>query len=232
MQIEVWSDFACPFCYIGKRRLEEALAEFPEGEQVKFRFNSFELNPYAPVNHDKNEYELLAEKYGKSVDEMKQMADGLRQQAAEVGLQFDFDRLVPTNTFDAHRLFQRAQQQGLGDQVAETLFKAHFEEAKHIGDRDTLTKLAIEAGMTQDDVEAAFSEDRYEKAVRTDEKEAHEIGVQGVPFFVFNDKYAMSGAQPKEVFVQGLQQILQEEQENAIKSSAKTEFCTGDECDG
>ncbi|KGP74457.1 DsbA family oxidoreductase [Pontibacillus yanchengensis] len=234
MQIEVWSDFVCPFCYIGKRRLEEALAEFPEADQVDISFKSFELDPSAPVDSDKNTYERLAAKYGKSLEEAKQMTEGVRQQAEQVGLQFDFDHMIPTNTFDAHRLFQKAHEKGLGDKVSEKLFHAHFEATKHIGNRETLTALALEAGMAQEDVDAAFQEEQYAESVRKDEQEAQQIGVQGVPFFVFNRKFAISGAQPKEAFMQGLNKALEEEKKTPAFESIgdeQTGVCTDDGCD-
>jgi len=234
MHIEVWSDFVCPFCYIGKRRLEEALADFPEADEVEVSFKSFELDPNAPVDTDKNMYELLSAKYGKSVEEMKQMAENMRQQAAEMGLDFQFDTIVPTNTFDAHRLFQRAREQGFGEQVSEQLFHAHFEKSKHIGDREKLTDIALKAGMSQEDVEAAFSEDQYADSVRKEEQEAQQIGVQGVPFFVINRKYAISGAQPKEIFLNGLRKAIDEEKKAPAFESIGdegNEVCTDDGCD-
>ena len=234
MHIEVWSDFVCPFCYIGKRRLEEALADFPEADEVEVSFKSFELDPNAPVDTEKNMYELLSAKYGKSVEEMKQMAENMRQQAAEMGLDFQFDTIVPTNTFDAHRLFQRAREQGLGEQVSEELFHAHFEKSEHIGDREKLTNIALKVGMSQEDVEAAFSEDRYAESVRHEEHEAQQIGVQGVPFFVINRKYAISGAQPKEAFLNGLRKALDEEKKAPAFESIGDEgtgVCTDDGCD-
>lgn len=233
MKIEVWSDFVCPFCYIGKRRLEEALAEFPEADQVEVSFKSFELDPNAPVDTEQSTYERLAEKYGKSIEEIKQMTEGVRQQAADVGLNFQFDRMIPTNTFDAHRLFQRAYEQGLGDQVSEQLFHAHFEAGKHLGDKETLTDLALKAGLSQGDVEAALIEDTYAESVRNDEDESKQIGVQGVPFFVINRKFAISGAQPKETFLKGLQKAIDEEKQTPSLESVGDDngVCTDDNCD-
>lgn len=233
MNIEVWSDFVCPFCYIGKRRLEEALAEFPEADQVEVSFKSFELDPNAPVDSDKNTHERLADKYGKSIEEIKQMTEGVRQQAAEVGLDFQFDTMIPTNTFDAHRLFQRAYEQGFGDQVTEQLFHAHFEQSKHIGEQKTLTDIAMKAGMSKEDVEAALTEEKYAEAVRSDEQEAQQIGVQGVPFFVINRKFAISGAQPKEAFLNGLRKALEEEQKTPAFESIGDDgdgVCKDDNC--
>ncbi|QST00415.1 DsbA family oxidoreductase [Pontibacillus sp. ALD_SL1] len=236
MRIEVWSDVVCPFCYIGKRRLEAALKEFEQADQVEIdiQFKSFELDPNAPVNSNQTTNEKLAEKYGKTLEEAKQMTANMTEQAAAVGLDFDFDRTIPTNTFDAHRLFQRASEKGNGNKVSEHLFQAYFEAGKHVGDRSILKEIALEAGLSEEDVKAAFTDEKYATAVRSDEQEAGQIGVQGVPFFVFNRKFAISGAQPKEVFLQGLQKAHEEEKQAPAFESIggkDTEVCTDEGCD-
>ncbi|HWO95454.1 MAG TPA: DsbA family oxidoreductase [Bacillus sp. (in: firmicutes)] len=235
MKIEVWSDFACPFCYIGKRRLEEALEKFPHRDQVEVVFKSFELDPHASRDTDLSIHEIIAQKYGTSVEQAKKMNEGVIQQAASVGLDFQFETLIRTNTFDAHRLAKFAEAKGKGAEVTERLLKAYFTDSKHLGDRKTLTELAAEAGLDQNEAEAVLKGNDYETAVRADEREAREIGVQGVPFFVLNNKYAISGAQPTEVFAGALQKVWEEENAKpALQSLSPTNdqgaVCTEDGC--
>jgi predicted DsbA family dithiol-disulfide isomerase len=236
MKIEVWSDFVCPFCYIGKRRLEKALEEFPYRDQVEVVFKSFELDPYASRNTNLTIHELLAKKYGTSIEQAKRMNEGVAEQAASVGLDFEFDTMIPTNTLDAHRMAKFAESKGKGAELTERLLKAYFTDSKHIGDHETLTELAIEAGLNRQEVESILTGNDYEEAVRADEAEAREIGVQGVPFFVLNRKYAISGAQPTEVFVGALQKVWEEENAKTTLQPISTvdgqgAVCTDDGCE-
>ncbi|WP_078410563.1 DsbA family oxidoreductase [Priestia abyssalis] len=236
MKIEVWSDFACPFCYIGKRRLEEALEKFPHRDQVEVVFKSFELDPHASRDIDLSIHEIIAKKYGMPVEQAKQMNDGIAQQAAAVGLDFQFETLIRTNTFDAHRLAKFAEAKGKDAEVTERLLKAYFTDSKHLGDHETLTDLAVEAGLDRNEVEAVLQGSDYEAAVRGEEAQAQQIGVQGVPFFVLNNKYAISGAQPSEVFAGALQKVWEEENEKpALQSLSPTNdqgaVCTEDGCE-
>lgn len=212
MQIDVWSDFVCPFCYIGKRRLEKALADFPQREQVTVTFRSFELDPQAPNDPAEPVLAVLARKYGISPDEARRMTDSVAQQGAAEGLVFRFEQAVSANTFDAHRLFKYAAAQGLGDAMAEKLFHAHFSAAEHIGRRETLFRLAAEIGLEREDV-ANVLEDAgaFADEVRSDERRAQQFGVRGVPFFLFNGKYVLSGAQPVEVFREALAEVWRKE---------------------
>jgi predicted DsbA family dithiol-disulfide isomerase len=234
MRIEVWSDFVCPFCYIGKRRLEEALAQLPESAEVEVDYKSFELDPQAKSNTGQNMHEKLAAKYGRSLEEAREMTQNMTEQAKMVGLDFHFDTMVPTNTFDAHRVAKFAETKGLGKEVAERFFKGVLTDSRDLGDHQTLAELASEIGMDSKEVNEVLQGTDYTEVVRAEENEAHQIGVQGVPFFVINRKYAVSGAQPTEVFVQGLQKALEEEKKSSPfedLSTTNDAACTEDGCE-
>ncbi|WP_027410291.1 DsbA family oxidoreductase [Anoxybacteroides tepidamans] len=212
MKIEIWSDFVCPFCYIGKRRLEQALEQFSHKDQVEVVFRSFELDPNAEKQGNVAIHEHLADKYGISVDEAKQMTANVAKQAEVVGLSFRFETMKWLNTFDAHRLAQYARQQGKLNEMAEQLFYAYFTASESIGDHNVLVRLAEKVGLDGEEVKRVLTGDHYAEEVRSDEIEASRLGVRGVPFFVLNRKYAISGAQPTEVFLQALNKVWQEEQ--------------------
>ena len=208
MKIEIWSDIMCPFCYIGKRHLEAALSAFPD-EQFEIEWKSFQLDPSIVPQPNKNVYEYLAERKGMSVEESKQMHAGVVARAAEVGLDYHFEKAVISNSFQAHRLIQLAKTKGLGDVMEETFFKAYFTDGRDLNDALTLTKLCIGAGLNPLDVKAVLEEeDLFANAVKSDISEAQQIGVRGVPFFVFDRKYAVSGAQPIEQFEETIQTVL------------------------
>src|SRR5699024_4284346 len=214
MKIEVWSDFVCPFCYIGKRRLEHALDQFPHKDDVEIEYRSYELDPNAEKNPGKSIHELMAEKFGTDVEKAKQSNEQIGKQAAEVGLVYNFDTMKHTNTFDAHRVAQYAETTDRGNEITERLLKAYFTDSKFISDVAELLKT-----------------NAYAAQVRFDEKQAQEIGVQGVPFFVFNEKYAVSGAQPTEVFLEALEKVWEEEREKPALQSlnpkhSPTTYCT------
>ncbi|MGG3928688.1 DsbA family oxidoreductase [Metabacillus fastidiosus] len=234
MKIEVWSDFACPFCYIGKRRLEEALMNFPHKNEVEILFKSFELDPNASLNTELSINEILAKKYGMSIEKAKAMNASVGQQAAAVGLTFEFDNMKPTNTFDAHRLAKLAESKGKDKEMTEQLLKAYFTDSEHIGNHDTLLKIAEEAGLNREEAKSVLESEDFAEHVRADEVEAREIGVQGVPFFVINRKYAISGAQPVEVFNDTLQKVWEEENKKISLEQIKGNeagVCTEDGCE-
>lgn len=210
MKIEVWSDYVCPFCYIGKRRLEEAIESTGLGDKVEVVFKAYELDPNSPATSDKMMVEVLAEKYNTSVEEAKNMTDNVVEQAKTVDLAYDFENLRPANTFDAHRLAKLAEQEGLGAEAAEKLLKAYFVEAQQIGAHDVLLKLAEEVGISTARAKTVLESDEFAADVKSDIEEARQIGVQGVPFFVIDRKYAISGAQPAETFANALQKALEE----------------------
>ncbi|WP_340084400.1 DsbA family oxidoreductase [Siminovitchia sp. FSL H7-0308] len=234
MKIEVWSDYACPFCYIGKRRLEKALSQFAHRDQVQVEFKSFELDPDAPRDTEKSNHERLAEKYGMTVEKAKQMGENIRQQAADEGLDFQFDTLVPTNTFDAHRLTHFAKKKGKGQELAEKLLYAYFTESKHLGDHAVLANIAEASGLDREEALAILKDDTaYAEEVRHDERAAQQMGVRGVPFFVMNQKYGISGAQPMQTFLNALQKVWNEEKQAPVLQDLGDEgIACGDEgCD-
>lgn len=212
MKIEVWSDFVCPFCYVGKRRLEQALEQFTHRDQVEVEFKSFELDPNAKPYSGQSIHELLASKYGTSVAQAKQMNESVGQQAADVGLNYDFDAMKHTNTFDAHRLAKYAATEGKEKEMTEILLHSYFEQGKLISDHEVLADLAESVGLDrQATLDVLKDEKKFANDVRIDESLAQQIGVTGVPFFVINQKYAISGAQPTSTFLGALQQVWTEE---------------------
>ncbi|PLR67057.1 DsbA family oxidoreductase [Bacillus sp. UMB0893] len=212
MKIEVWSDFVCPFCYIGKRRLEEALAQFPHKDQVEVEFKSFELDPNAPVSSGKSIHEALASKYGMSIDQAKDANAGVGKQAAGVGLTFRFDEMKPTNTFDAHRLAKHAKHHGKEAVVTEKLLYAYFTESKDLGNLETLADIGEASGLDRQEALTVLNDKTaFANDVRNDEGMAKQYGISGVPYFVINQKYAISGAQPTETFAGALQKVWEEE---------------------
>ncbi|WP_068785870.1 DsbA family oxidoreductase [Paenibacillus phocaensis] len=200
MKIEVWSDFGCPFCYIGKRRLEKALELFDSRDEIEIIYRSFELDPGAPKDTESSIHELLAVKYGLSLQQAQESNRNVAQQAQGEGLTYHFDTIVPTNTFDAHRLAHYAGEQGKAKEMTERLFRAYFTDSLHIGELDTLVRLAEEVGLDGPAVREILEQNAYADAVREDENEARRLGIRGVPFFVLRGKYAVSGAQPLEIF--------------------------------
>ncbi|MFT4415909.1 DsbA family oxidoreductase [Fredinandcohnia humi] len=236
MKIEVWSDFVCPFCYIGKRRLEEALAQFPNRDQVEVEFKSFELDPNAQLYSGKSIHEALASKYNVSVEEAKQMNGSVGQQAETVGLHFNFEDMKPTNTFDAHRLAKYAETVGKEKEITEKLLHSYFVESKLISDQETLTEIAVSLGLDRNEVVQVLEDKtKFSNDVRIDEAFAQQIGVRGVPFFVINQKYSISGAQPTSTFLGALQQVWKEENpapklQDLSGDGAVDAACTDDSC--
>lgn len=212
MKIEVWSDVMCPFCYIGKRHLEAALAEFEDSNRIEIVWKSYQLNPDLPLKIENKEsvHAYLAKAKGISYEQSVQMHDNVVKMAANAGLNYQFDKAVVANSFYAHQLAQYAKEKGLGIEIEELLFKAYFTEGKDISDKATLVLLGAELGFTQAEVEQALSDEKYAASVRKDIAEAQQIGVRGVPFFVFDRKCAVSGAQPTEQFLGALKQSVSE----------------------
>ena len=204
MLIEVWSDVTCPWCYIGKRRLESALAQFDGRDDVTVEWKSYQLDPSAPLGQTTNVFETLSKKYGRSHDEIKAMNTQITEIAASEGLTFDFDRYQPINTFDAHRVLHLAKSLGLGDATKERFLKAQFTEGERLEDHETLVRLAVEAGVPESDVRRVLASDEYAADVRADVRELQSFGGGGVPFYVVDRRYGISGAQPVEVFLNTL----------------------------
>jgi protein disulfide-isomerase len=207
MKIEIWSDIMCPFCYIGKKQLEKALAEFPNDE-FEIEWKSFQLDPSITAQSGKDVYTFLAERKGISVEQSVEMHKGVVERAKSVGLDYHFDKAIISNSLKAHRIIQLAKTKKAGDEMEEIFFKAYFTEGRDLSDDSTLIELASQAGLNSADVqEVVQNENLYLIEVKADIDEAREIGVQGVPFFVFDRKYAISGAQPFETFVQTINEV-------------------------
>jgi predicted DsbA family dithiol-disulfide isomerase len=210
MKVEIWSDVVCPFCYIGKRKFENALKDFAHRGEVEVVWRSFELTPNFEPIPGESIHESLAKKKGVSAAEGRKMNDYMTNAAKEVGLQYDFDRAIPSNTFLAHQLIHLGAHHGQQDATKERLFQAYYTEGQNIGDLETLVKLGTEVGLDATEVREALTAGTYAEAVRYDEYQAQQINVRGVPFFVFEDKYAVSGAQPTELFAEVLEKVWDE----------------------
>jgi predicted DsbA family dithiol-disulfide isomerase len=212
MQVEIWSDVVCPWCYMGKKRFERALAGFEHGDQVQVVYRSFELDPAAPEGVTTPTVERLAEKYRMSPSEADQAQRQMEERAAADGLTFRMAGLRSGNTRDAHRLLQLAKEAGLQGQLMERLQRAYFTDQESIFDHSTLARLAAETGLDRDDVAAVLASDRYTDHVETDERMAQALGATGVPLFVVDRKYGISGAQPAETITSVLERAWDEAQ--------------------
>lgn len=235
MKVEIWSDVVCPFCYIGKRRFEEALKQFEHRSEVEKVYRSFQLDPTADKNPTEDVHTILAKKYNMPYEEAKRMNQQVTDQASEVGLEFNFDIAVHTNTFDAHRLSHFAAQHGKMYELMERLMQAYFTEGKNVSDFDVLVNLAEEVGLPKEDTLKVLNSNEFAENVRDDISQSQQIGVRGVPFFVFNRKYAVSGAQPTEVFLEVLNRVYEEEKEEPQlqvlnEKKSNTEYCDDDSC--
>ncbi len=227
MKIEIWSDVICPFCYIGKRRLEAAIAQFPEAERLEIEWKSFQLDPDLKVSGHQSPYQYLAERKGFSYEQSVAMHQNVTEMAAGEGLNYDFEHAVVANSFDAHRLLHLAKRYGRGDEVEESLFSAYFTEGKNIADPAVLTAIGLNAGLDEAEIKQVLETDRYAREVHADVHEAQQIGVRGVPFFVFDRKYAISGAQPMEAFLQTLETSFGEWQQ---QNPGKLNISEGPSC--
>ena len=210
MKVEIWSDVMCPFCYIGKRKFEAALNQFPEKENVQLIWKSFQLSPDMKTDPGKNINQFLAAHKGITLQEAKRMNDHVTQLAAKVGLVYDFDKAIVANSFNAHRLVHFAKHHGKQNEAEEQLFKAYFTDGKNTDDKTTLIQLGTEIGLDATALKTVLETDKYAEDVKADIQEAHQIGVRGVPFFVFDRKYAVSGAQESPVFLQTLEKSFAE----------------------
>lgn len=233
MKIEIWSDVVCPWCFVGKRRLESALAEFPHRDEVEVVYRSFELDPSAPVHGHELSTGVIARKYGRSEAEMRQMQQQLVDLAAVEGLDLRLFETVHTNTVDAHRLLHLALEAGgpaLQRELKEALLSAYFEQARNVGDHDVLTEVAVAAGLDEARVREVLGSDEYAVAVAGDVDQARAYGATGVPFFVVDGKYGISGAQPKELFAQALQQAWTEAHPVLQTVGGEADACGPDGC--
>ena len=207
IQIGIWSDVACPWCYIGKRNLESGMIAFTAGEQampIEITYHSFELAPDTPVEYEGNEIEFLMNHRGVSAEQARAMIDRVVGIALAAGLRYDYDALQHTNTLKAHQLLHYAKERGVQLEMKERLLSAYFSEGRHVGRVEDLGDLAAEVGLDRADVVRSLSDDEYAEAVRADMAQARAYGIKGVPFYVIDDRYGISGAQPPEVFTEVL----------------------------
>jgi len=210
MIVEIWSDIACPWCYIGRRRFEKALANFEYRDQVTIIWRSFELDPNAPRDYTGNVNDLLVERYGMSHEKAERLNLHVTELAALEGLEYHMDRAHPVNSLDAHRLIHLAAKHNLQSEMKERLQKAYFTEGKVVSDLETLVCLAVDVGLNAEETRQILGSDSYLDAVRADQERAQELGIQGVPFFLLEEKFAVSGAQPTELFTTALHRAWSE----------------------
>ena len=226
-RIEIWSDIACPWCYIGKRRFADALSEFEHRDRVSVTWRSYQLAPDTPAGLQRPEIDALVEMKGMPAEQVRQMFAHVANVAAQDGLDIDFATVIAANTFDAHRLLHLAGERR--DALLEALFRAHFVEGEVVDDRDTLVRIAASAGLDPETVRAGLDGDAAADAVRADLLEARTLGVTGVPFFVANRAVAVSGAQPKDVFLALLQRAV-DDVDAADTVAADVTGTAGDGC--
>ena len=232
MNVEIWSDVVCPWCYIGKRRFEAALAAFEHRDEVEVRWRSFELDPSAPRHREGDYATRLSGKYGVTVDQAEQIIQRMEQTGAGEGLELRFDRAQPGNTFDAHRLLHLAADRGVQAQLKERLLAATFTEGQPIGEPDVLVALAAEAGLDAGEAGNVLDGDAYASDVRADEYRATRLGITAVPFFVVDGRYGVSGAQAPEVILSALEQGWRDGHEAAlVTTKGQGPGCDADACE-
>jgi predicted DsbA family dithiol-disulfide isomerase len=204
VRVEIWSDVVCPWCYIGKRNFEAALAQFEHRDDVEVTWRAFELDPSAPSEREGDYATHLARKYGMSTEQAQKMIETMSATGAAAGAALDFGKARPGNTFDAHRLLQLARERGVQEAVKERLLRATFGEGEPIGNRGVLLRLAIEAGLPAEEVAAVLESDTYAAEVRAEEELAFELGISAVPYFVIDRTFGVPGAQPPDVILRAL----------------------------
>lgn len=233
IHIEIWSDVVCPFCYIGKRKLENALEVFEHKELVEIHWKSFQLDPYYQYTPGVDLYDMLAEKKGNNRQWAVQMSEYVTKMAAEEGLKFDFDQVIPVNTLDAHRLIHLANTKGLQGEMKENLMAAYFTEGKNLQDKETLLKIGIETGLPENEVREVLNSNQFKEDVILDQEEARKLGIRGVPFFLIDNHEYISGAQPVSEFVKSLNKAfknykIRQTEQNPIEPGNDPLLCTPD----
>jgi predicted DsbA family dithiol-disulfide isomerase len=233
MKVEIWSDVMCPFCYIGKRKFEAALENFESRNEVEVVWKSFQLNPALKTNPSKSVVSHLAESKGWTMEYANNSVNYVTEMAKNVGLDYHFEKAVVANSFDAQRLVHMAKQKGKSDLAEELLFKAYFTEGKNTADHDTLAELGTKIGLDAAEVKKMLEGPDFKSEVNNDILEAEQIGVSGVPFFVIDRKYAVSGAQDPSVFLNALTKAWKDnaERENSSRSFAAKQTSNGTSCD-
>ena len=229
MRVDIWSDVVCPFCYIGKKRLEAAAEQ--AGVELEVHWHSYELDPDAPIRQEVSNSERLAQKYGRTLADVEDMQRNIAAMAAEEGIQFNWENANSGNTFNAHRIIHLAQSKGLGSEAKEAFFYSYMTQGLPVGERETLEDVAARVGLNPVEVEDVLNSDEYADFVKFDEEVAHDqLKVTGVPFFVFDQRIALAGAQPREVFLQVFEKALATPAaENIEAEDAAT--CKDDQCD-
>lgn len=210
MKVEIWSDYACPFCYIGEKRLEKALAQIKGGDKIQVEFKSFELDPTASKICEGTTVDRFAKKYGLSVENAAENIENISRMGRAEGIDFKYASTRYTNTFDSLRLTKLAQERG-HDEIITKFFDAYFTKNLELSNHDVLKKIALECGLDEKEIDDVLSSDKYAAEVRADEMQAAGYGIHGVPYFVINEKYALSGAQPTDTIKQTLEEVLREE---------------------
>lgn len=210
MKVDIWSDVRCPFCYIGKHKFETALAQFAHKENIAVEWHSFELDRSLQTNPTVHPVEHLATTKGIGVDQMKEMMHHAAKAAEEVGIKMNFENGVVANSFNAHRLIQYAKTKGVANEIEEKLFEAHFVNGENIDDASILIEIGEKCGLEGKSLTQMLSSEEFSQEVKADEVRAEQLGIRGVPFFVFDNKYAVSGAQAPEHFLQALTQSWEE----------------------
>lgn len=235
MKIEIWSDVVCPFCYIGKRKFETALAQFAGKDNVEVIWKSYQLMPDMVTDFNKRVYQLVSEKHGVPMEQSKAMHSQMTQTAKEVGLIYDFDKAIPANTFKAHQVIQFAKTKGKQEDAEENLFRAYFTKGKNIDDLNTLLEIGVSSGLDKTELKTALENGTYISNVQADINEAQQVGVRGVPFFVMNRKYAVSGAQDPKDFLTNIEKAFAEWRKDNPETKLKIiegKACTPDkQCD-
>jgi predicted DsbA family dithiol-disulfide isomerase len=230
MKVEIWSDVVCPWCYVGKRRFETALAAFEHQGDVEVHWRSFELDPDAPAVREGDPVQGLADKYGMSRAQALAANARLTDMAAAEGLDFHLDTARGGNTFDAHRLIHLAGEKGIQDAVKERFMRGYFTENEPVGDAEALTRLAVEAGLDETDVKTVLTSGQYAADVSADEQQAAAYGISGVPFFVVDGRYGVSGAQSPDVLLQTMRTAYAEAHPLTMVTASGDAACEGDAC--
>ncbi len=228
MKIEIWSDVMCPFCYIGKRNFETAMAQFADKEDIEVIWKSYQLDPTIPEVASETYEDYLVKRKGISLEQAKSTLANVAQSAKQAGLDYHFDKALMVSSHKAHLLIQFAKTKNLGNEAEERLFKAFFTEGKNIADITTLTQLGKEIGLDEQELQVAFTDEKYAQLVKNDIQEAQQIGVSGVPFFVIDRKYAVSGAQPPQVFLETLEKSFAEWRK--LNPKSQFEIIEGQSC--
>ncbi|MGO1726766.1 MAG: DsbA family oxidoreductase [Glutamicibacter ardleyensis] len=207
VRVDIWSDIACPWCFIGKRRFEKGVEEFEFSDNVDVYWHAYQLDPSLPEHYDGDEVQYLSQVKGMDPEQVKGMMEHVTEQAAGEGLNYRFDQLRPANSFTALRVLEQAKTESKGSEMKETLLSAHFERGLDTGDRQVLAKLATEVGLDEAATAETLNSQKYAEEVNADIEQARQLGISGVPFFVIDGKYGISGAQPAEAFTNALTQV-------------------------